>query len=69
MAELFAHDHPIQSDQTTPPIVSTTELKNAMALVYNHVTFHRQVDRETLEKALDKLAICANNENWCIYVP
>lgn len=69
MAKLFAFDHPIQSDQLTEPTTSSTELKNAMALVYNHVHRHQKAGRAELLDALDKMAEVANNENWVIYVP
>lgn len=69
MAKLFAFDRPIESDQLTGPTTSSTELKNAMALVYNHVHRHRKASRAELIDALDKMAETANNENWVIYVP
>lgn len=77
MAELFAFDKPICSDQTTQPNVTTAELKNAMALVYNHMHCHsddalhchRRAEPLELSAALDVMAEAANNENWVIYVP
>lgn len=69
MAELFAYDKPVQSDHVTEPEVSVTELKNAMALVYNHMKKHRTASREEILDALDKMAEACNNENWVIYVP
>ena len=69
MAELFAFDKPVQSDQMTEPNVTTTELKNAMAVVYNHMKTHRMADLDELNAALDVMAEACNNENWIIYVP
>ncbi len=69
MAELFAFDRKIQSDQVTEPNVTTTELKNAIAVVYNHMKKHRKADRDELLSALDVMAEACNNENWVIYVP
>ncbi len=69
MAELFAFDRKIQSDQVSEPNVTTTELKNAIAVVYNHMKKHRKADRDELLSALDVMAEACNNENWVIYVP
>ena len=69
MAELFAYDKPVQSDQMTAPKVTTTELKNAMAVLYNHAKNHRQADQAEFDAALDAIGEACNNENWCIYVP
>ena len=68
-AYLFAQGYPVVSDQTTQPGVTTTELKNAMALVHNHMKRHETASRKDLLDALDKMAKATNNENWCIYVP
>ena len=67
---VFTIGIPIQSDLKTPPNVKTSELKAAMALVHNHVLGLEPAHSiEDLAAALAKLAIAANNENWCIYVP
>ncbi len=69
MAEIFAYDKPIVSDRTTYPDVSSNELRNCMAIVYNHLKDHRTVSQTVLDTALDTMAKVANNENWVVYVP
>ncbi len=69
MAKLFAFDKPVQSDQMTAPSVTTTELKDALALIYNHMKQHRIACEDELQAALDTIGEACNNENWCIYVP
>lgn len=66
---VFAIGIPIQSDQTTAPNVTTSDLQAAMALVHNHVLGLEAATVDDLAAALARLAVAANNENWCIYVP
>jgi len=69
MASIFANGWPIVSDGRTHPDVTTAELKNAMGIVYNHVTNHRTSEPDELREMLDVLAEACNNENWVVYVP
>jgi len=69
MAKLFAYDEPIVSDGVTAPNISTTQLKNSMAIVYNHTKGHNVASPALLDAALSVIAVAANNENWVVYVP
>ncbi len=69
VAEIFANGRPIISDHTTRPNVTTAELKNAMGVLYNHMTDHRNSDPVELREMLDVIAEACNNENWVIFVP
>jgi len=67
-ASKYIADHPVCCDNITYP-ATTSDLKKAMATVYNHLHRHETVTRQELLNALEILANCVNNENWTIYVP
>ena len=63
------NERPYVRDGATSPKVNSTQMRDAMKLVYEHMLRINKATEDDLRKALDVFEAAYKNENWVDYVP